>query len=75
MKRLLLILLLSGCSPNELPLSDKCGIVISKGISELTSQTCYWIEVENQITKEIKKICLNQNDFHIFNVGNTFCKK
>ena len=75
MKRLLLILLIASCNPKELPPDEKCGLIIDKGIAELTSSTCYYLKVVNEVTNDTLNYCIEKNNWEIFRTGNTYCKR
>ena len=74
MKNLTYLLLLLSCSPNELPPNERCGLIIDKGIAEL-SKTCYYLKVVNEVTNDTLNYCIEKNTWEIFRKGNTYCRK
>jgi hypothetical protein len=80
MKKILILfvaLLLIGCSnPYEYPIDCDCGLVLSKGTAQLTSKICNWLEVKNECTGDINKLCIdNITTWELMNEGLTYCSK
>lgn len=77
LKGILLMALIFGCAPEkiEYPPNCNCGVVLDKGTAQLTSKVCNWLEVENQCTGVIKKICIdNYTTWELSIQGGVYCK-
>jgi deoxycytidylate deaminase len=75
MKKLLMIIAiiiatLSSCTKKNITCElTTCGAIISDGITD----NCYWLEIENDCSKNKKKFCFAQNVWMNAYVGTNFC--
>lgn len=73
MKKILLILALAftGCQKEtpQPPANCTCGIVMNEGIEN----DCYFVDVKNDCSGNVKRFCLNSNDWMNFHVNDPIC--
>ena len=75
MKKLLMIMAiiiatLSSCTKKDITCEPTtCGAIVSDGITD----NCYWLEIENDCSKNKKKFCFAQNVWMSAYVGTNFC--
>jgi hypothetical protein len=46
-----------------------CGMVTDDGING----SCYWVEIRNQCSGNVKRFCLSQGDWMNAHPGTTYC--
>ena len=75
MKKLLMIIAiiiatLSSCTKKDITCEPTtCGAIVNDGITD----NCYWLEIENDCSKNKKKFCFAQNVWMNAYVGTNFC--
>ena len=83
MKRLLTIVVfvtsfyLSSCKKEEkieTCTPTNCGTIINDGIDiDANGNSCYYLEIKNACTDNVKKFCFDQNTWQNAYVGTEFC--
>ena len=59
---------LSSCSKDDVCVSN-CGEIINDGITN----GCYWLEIENECTRNAKTFCFDESVWLDAPVGSSFC--
>jgi hypothetical protein len=68
MKKLILILVLAafiGCQKEQ---TCNCGLIVNDG-----TDGCYWVEIRNDCTKNVKRFCLTKGDWMNAHAGSNYC--